>query len=71
MNRDKKDQMKDEKKTEKRTVWMSCRATRPCGGNTATVSRVWHRKTGDLSPGPSRTTRYKCTKCGQAFTISV
>jgi hypothetical protein len=59
---------KDEKK---RIVWITCRSTRPCGGTTAEVSRTWKRKVGSLEPGPSRTTRYKCTKCGSVFMISV
>lgn len=56
---------------EKKTVWVACRTTRPCGGQTAVVTRTWRKPPGDLSPGPSRITRYKCTKCGGSFSISV
>lgn len=62
---------KDEEKEEKKPVWISCRAARPCGGQTAIVTRRWKKTPGDMSPGPSRITRYKCTKCGGSFSISV
>jgi len=62
---------KKDDKEEKRTVWIACRAARPCGGQTAIVTRTWKRGAGDLRPGPSRTTRYKCTKCGGSFSVSV
>ena len=60
---------KDEK-DDRKPVWIACRAARPCGGQTAIVTRRW-KNPGNLMTAPSRITRYKCTKCGQTFSISV
>ena len=47
-----------------KTVWMSCRGSRPCGGNQATiVMKV-------PTPGGGWSVRYQCQKCGTAFAIS-
>lgn len=54
---------KPQKKQPEVTVWMACRAARPCGGQQATV--VWQKKT----PGGGTDSRYRCTKCGGSFHI--
>lgn len=45
-------------------VWMSCRASRPCGNNQSKISMVF--KHGDFG---GQTIRYKCQGCRQSFTI--
>ena len=54
---------KPQKKQPEETVWMACRASRPCGGQTA---RVVYRK---KLPGGGTEGRYRCTQCGGSFHI--
>lgn len=55
---------KPQKPQKKETVWMTCRADRPCGGTQAEV--VWRKKT----PGGGTSARYRCTSCGSSFHIN-
>lgn len=49
---------------EKKTVWMSCRATHGCEGKQATL--VWKNR----SEGGGWNARYRCQTCGGSFHIN-
>ena len=46
-------------------VWVKCRGSRPCGGNTAKIAIVFKLKTGGKS------IRYRCTDCNGVFHITL
>ena len=62
--------MPKEKKDERKPVWIACRTTRPCGGQTAVVIRRWTNP-GNLMTAPSKIVTYKCTQCKGTFSVSL
>lgn len=47
-----------------KTVWMTCRGSRPCGGTQATISMKSRTQGGGWS------SRYRCQGCGTSFFIN-
>lgn len=56
------------KEDKDKILWITCRAARPCGGNTAIKLRSIK---GQGSAGFNKVTHYKCTSCGHTFAIMV
>lgn len=47
-----------------KSVWMTCRGDRPCGGTQATITMK------SSTPGGGWSVRYQCQKCGTSYSIS-
>ena len=57
--------MKNNKLLVGKEVWITCRAARPCGGNSATILLVKNMS------GGGRIVRYQCKKCKRKFNVRV
>jgi len=57
--------MKNNKALVGKEVWVTCRAARPCGGNSATILLVKNMS------GGGRIVRYQCKKCKRKFNVRV
>lgn len=57
--------MKNNKALVGKEVWVTCRASNPCGGNSAIILLV------KSMGGGGRIARYQCKKCKRKFNVRV